>query len=63
LENLSDFSRRFNSLLKFIKDSNVKSGLGFLALLCWELDVGTIGKIVHNIQASSMQKLRIFGAR
>jgi hypothetical protein len=32
LENLSDFSRRFKSLLKFIKDSNVESGLGFLVL-------------------------------
>jgi hypothetical protein len=43
------FSRRFEALLKFTKDSNVESGPGFLALLCWELDVGTIEKIVHNI--------------
>jgi hypothetical protein len=32
LENLPDFSGRFKSLLKFIKDSNVESDPGFLAL-------------------------------
>jgi hypothetical protein len=41
MENLSDFSRTFKSLLKFIKDSNVESVTGF--------DVGTIEKIVHDI--------------
>jgi hypothetical protein len=33
LENLSDFSRRFESLLKFINDSNIESVPGFLTLL------------------------------
>jgi hypothetical protein len=33
LDNLPGFFGRFKSLLKFIKDSNVESDLGFLALL------------------------------
>jgi hypothetical protein len=33
LENFSNFSRRFKSLLKFFKDSNVESVPGFLTLI------------------------------
>jgi hypothetical protein len=35
----------------------------FYLCLCWELDVGTIEKIVHNIPSELHKKLVIFGAR
>jgi hypothetical protein len=48
LGNLSIFSRRVKSLLKFIKDSNMEPVPGFLTPI-QELDVDIIEKIVHNI--------------